>query len=205
MSNSRQEGRKGGGVALLIKQNLYFTICDNYKTSSFGSVFIELSGQVNSNKTIIGAIYRHPNTDQLTFNIEFDNLLRSITKGRTSCILLGDYNINLLNSSTDQKTSNFLDALFTNSVLPIITQLTRYGAQSATLIDNVITNKYLGQHLSGILLNDFSDHFPIFFVTGDISFKCHSEYFRKKVRLVTDNNLNCFEEKIINSSSEDAG
>ena len=128
----------------------------------------------------MGAIYRPPNTDQLTFNIEFDNLLRSITKACTSCILLGDYNINLLNSSTDQETSNFLDALFTNSALPMITQPTRYGAQSAALIDNVITNKYLGQHLSGILFNDFSDHFPIFLVTGDISLKCHSEYFMKK-------------------------
>ena len=35
VSNSWQEGRKEGGVALLIKHNLYFTICDNYKTSSF--------------------------------------------------------------------------------------------------------------------------------------------------------------------------
>ena len=91
VSNSRLEGRKGGGVALLTTFLLY------YKTSSFESVFIELSVQVNSNKTIIGDIYRPPNTDQLTFNIEFDNLLRSITKGCTSCILLGDYNINLLN------------------------------------------------------------------------------------------------------------
>ena len=114
---------------------------------------------------------------------EIDNLLRSITKGCTSCIQLGDYNINLLNSSTDQETCNFLNDLCTNSVLPMITQPTRYGAQSATLIDNVITNKYLGQHLSRILLNDFSYHFPIFFVTGNISFKCHSEYFMKKYHL----------------------
>ena len=146
--------------------------------------FLLSKGQVNSNNTIIGAIYRPPNIDQLTFNIEFDKLFRSITKGCTSCILLGDYNINLLHSSTDQETGNFLNALFTNSVLPTITQPTRYGAQSATLIDNVITNKYLEQHLSGILLNDFSDHFPIFVVTGDISFKCHSKYFMKKLRLV---------------------
>ena len=59
----------------------------------------------------------------------------------------------------------------------MITQPTRYEAYSATLIDNVITNKYLGQHLCGILLNDFSDHFLIFFVNEDISFKCQSEYF----------------------------
>ena len=67
---------------------------------------IELSCQVNSNKTIIRAIYRPPNTDQLTFNIDFDNLLSSMTKGCASCILLGDYNIILLNSSADQETGN---------------------------------------------------------------------------------------------------
>ena len=86
----------------------------------------------------------------------------------------------MLNSSTDQETNNFVDALFTNSILPIITQLTRYGAQSATLIDNVITNKYLGQHLSGILVNDLSDHLQLFLVTGYISFK---GYFMKKYDL----------------------
>ena len=41
VSSSRQEGRKGGGVALLIKHNFYFTIFDNYKTSSFESIFSE--------------------------------------------------------------------------------------------------------------------------------------------------------------------
>ena len=86
----------------------------------------------------------------------------------------------MLNSSTDQETNNFVDALLTNSILPMITQSNRYGAQSATLIDNVITNKYLGQHLSGILVNDFSNHFQIFLVTGDISFKV---YFMKKYDL----------------------
>ena len=116
MSNSRQEARKGGRVDVQIKQHFYFTICDNYKTSSFEMVFIELSGQVISSKPIIGAIYQPLNTEQLTFNIEFDNLFRSITKGCTSCILLGDYNINLLNSSTDQETGNFLIALFNNSI-----------------------------------------------------------------------------------------
>ena len=107
----------------------------------------------------------------------------------------------MLNSSTDEETGNFINTLFTDSVLPMITQPTRYRDQSATLIDNVITNKYLRQHLSGILLNDFSDHFQIFFVTGDISFKCqcHSGYFMKKVRLVSENHLNCFEEKIRNA------
>ena len=80
-NDKKLAGRKeGSGVALLIKQHFYFTICDNYKISSFESVFIELSGQVNNNKPIIGAIYRPPNTDQLTFNIVFYNLLRSITK-----------------------------------------------------------------------------------------------------------------------------
>ena len=36
---------------------------------------------------------------------------------------------------------------------------------SATLIDNILTNKIFrsdSKHLSGIILEDFSDHLPVF-------------------------------------------
>ena len=74
--------------------------------------------------------------------------------------------MNLLSSSIHQETSNFLDALFTNSVLPMITQPTRYGAQSATLIDNVITNKYMGQHYLEYYLTTSSTTSQYFLLLG---------------------------------------
>ena len=80
----------------------------------------------------------------------------------------------------------------------MITQPIRYGAQSATLIDNVITKHTWVSTFQKYFLMTFCDHFQISLVTGtgDISFKCHSEHFMKKVRHVSENNFNCFEEKV---------
>ena len=49
------------------------------------------------------------------------------------------------------------------SGIPVITKPTRIGATSATCIDNIITSKYHDHSLSGILIEDVSDHFPVFY------------------------------------------
>ena len=69
-----------------------------------------------------------------------------------SLFLMGDYNINLLNHEIHADTGDFLNLLYANTMLPMITRLTRYGEFSATLIDNIITNEYSGTSLAGILL-----------------------------------------------------
>ena len=58
-------------------------------------------------------------------------------------------------------------------MIPLITRPTRVTAYSATLIDNIFTNCFLHNILSGNILNDFTDHFPIFAFLNN-------EYFLKK-------------------------
>ena len=45
---------------------------------------------------------------------------------------------------------------------PKITLPTRITNRSSTLIDNILTNVYDDNHISGILINKISDHQPIF-------------------------------------------
>ena len=82
-------------------------------------------------------------------------------------MLVGDYNINVLDHETNSETGNFLSILFANTLLPVISKPTRYGEQSLTLIDNIITNIYNEKNVAGIILKDISDHLPIFFITGN--------------------------------------
>ena len=50
--------------------------------------------------------------------------------------------------------------------MPLITKPTRITKSTATLIDNIYTNNtHKTGHQSGILLNDISDHLPIFTIT----------------------------------------
>ena len=74
VSNRRQDGRNGGGVALFINQKLIFSVKD-IVSATFESVFIEICNQKSKRKTIIWAIYRPPDTDHSLFNKEFQNLI----------------------------------------------------------------------------------------------------------------------------------
>ena len=70
-------------------------------------------------------------------------------------ILLGDFNINLLNSGNDENISSFLDTLGNHLILPNITLPTRVTQNSKTLIDNIYSspvkfNKISGNLISGI-------------------------------------------------------
>ena len=53
MSNRRQDGRKGGGVALFINHKLIFSV-KGIVSVTFESVFIEICNQKSKRKTIMG-------------------------------------------------------------------------------------------------------------------------------------------------------
>ena len=77
-------------------------------------------------------------------------------------ILAGDFNINLLNHEVHAATDNFLNVMYAHKILPAIKRPTRYGECCATLIDNIFTNILDETNISGIILDDLSDHLPIF-------------------------------------------
>ena len=59
-------------------------------------------------------------------------------------------------------TQEFIDSLFSYMLIPIITRPTRLTAHTATLIDNIFTNCLTQIITNGIIINDISDHLPIF-------------------------------------------
>ena len=92
---------------------------------------------------------------------------------------MGDYNINLLNVDSHSLTADFNDTMCSFGLVPLITRPTRVAENSATLIDNIFTNKGVSydESVCGILVTDISDHYPIFCVdkilkhkTIDVSF-----------------------------------
>ena len=75
---------------------------------------------------------------------------------------MADFNIDLLTNDTNNLTVDFVHNMFANMFYPTISIPTRIVQQSATLIDNIITNIHEYPINSGILYDDISDHFPIF-------------------------------------------
>lgn len=65
---------------------------------------------VNKN-TVVSCIYRTPGSSVKTFIDKLEESLVRFNDNKVS-IICGDYNINLLNISTDSNCSNFLDTVY---------------------------------------------------------------------------------------------
>ena len=76
--------------------------------------------------------------------------------------LFGDFNINLLNYSSNNQVNTFLDYIYSFGLFPLITKPTRITSHSATLIDNIHTITHDYAHMSGIILCDINDHITVF-------------------------------------------
>ena len=76
--------------------------------------------------------------------------------------LCGDFNVDMLTYSCQDATSNFIDQLYSYGLHPLIIKSTRITKESATIIDNIFTNELQRITFSGLIINDLSDHLPIF-------------------------------------------
>ena len=156
----------GGGVALYFDKNLNINIkqrddlvCTN--TNIMECMFVQVSQtHLKVKDIIIGVVYRPPNTSIGGFFYAFIPITDKINKEKRPCYILGDFNINLLNSKNDTQT--FVNQLFTNGFYPRIDRPRRVTEHSATLIDNIFTNVHSADVVSGVWIADVADHLPIY-------------------------------------------
>ena len=101
--------------------------------------------------------------DLTDFNCNYLNkLLENISKEQKSIFLLGDFNVNLLNYNEHNQTNEFLVFLASNSFIPLILQPTRVTSHSYTLIDNIFSDIFDPDIVSGSLTATISDRLPQF-------------------------------------------
>lgn len=78
------------------------------------------------------------------------------------------------------------------NLIPKITRPSRITEHSATLIDNIFTNDIENGTVSGLLINDISDHLPIFIVTNVKNRNNESEKSEYYKRMRSAENLKAF-------------
>ena len=166
-----REHKKGGGVGILIRDNVIYKnrpdLNANNQNNSYENCFIELKG--SKYNIIIGSIYRPPNTDIDQFLDAYNNNLENISHEKNKELVLGlDHNLDLLKQTIHKKTQNFVEDSLDHSLLPVITKPTRISKSSATLIDNIIiSDKLKRDYTSSILINNLSDHLPCYLEIND--------------------------------------
>lgn len=124
------------------------------------SITIEIYKETNKN--VISCIYRTPGSSIETFTDWMEGMFSKINN--KAVFICGDFNMNLLNPNKHKTTDEFINTMYSLSLFPKITRPSRVTSHCATLIDNIFNNDIENHTVSGLLINDISDHLPVFTV-----------------------------------------
>ena len=185
-----------GGIGLYVKDTIQCTPREDLSVfipHVIECLFLEVN-QPHKKNEIIGVIYR-PNTapraDLDIFMSNIYDIMDIINKEGKCGILMGDFNINLLQFSSHNKTNAFLENVFSQGFMPLILKPTRVTPTSATLIDHIYTNKINQENnmniTSGIIVTDVADHFGTFYLRHNNGQTPKTSY--KQTRIYSDNNM----------------
>ena len=148
-----------GGAGLFLKDNLDYIVRNDLQLnvgSKFEAIFIEIQFP---KKKILCCIYRHLKSDisvQEFSNVYLEPVLQRISKENKHCVLMGDFNVDLLKMETHNDSNEFYNNLSSHFFTPYVIHPTRLRAK--TIIDNILFNSLEFKSLSGNLLIEISDH-----------------------------------------------
>ena len=171
----------------------------NIMNDCIEALFIEISKEDSGlcKDLIFGIIYRPPNQDVNAFNEYLEKILSQTKSEKKLMQIVGDFNINVLNTDDHIPTSEFSNIMYSHSMLPLITKPTRITSSSATLIDNIYSNNVSDTKiLNGLVYTDISDHMPIFSI--NYSRKIISKVTQIRTRLLNSKNTQSFCNKLVN-------
>jgi hypothetical protein len=117
------------------------------------------------------------------------NIFSDINELGLPAYIAGDFNIDLLKINCNDFVDDYINNVFLNGFIQIISKPTRCTGTSATLIDHILTNDVRNSYESCIIVNKLSDHFPVLtFCNKD---KPSAVQFIE-TRFLTENNIQLF-------------
>ena len=162
-------GRKGGGICILIQNDLKYQHRPELEFDSdcLEHIIVELKS--DTKPILLVSCYGAPNTNQLQFLKEYKTLLNTICIKERHVIIGMDHNLDLLKNTVHKNTQEFLELNLGHRLLPCISKLTRITHSTAMLIDNIFCTVDLhGSYKRYILIDDISDHMPCLTTLNDV-------------------------------------
>ena len=128
---------------MLVSRSVNCTILDEFSISLHCVECIFIKCSIGCKSLIVGVIYRPPNGDVTEFFTELNNIMSRLEQVHCDIkIVCGDFNFDLLKSTEgDINCLNFMNLMYSSSLLPLITKPTRVTDGGFSLIDNIfVTN-----------------------------------------------------------------
>ena len=177
-------GKKGGGVGIAIHKRLrYHRKTDLEEMSDLEICIAEIT--CHHKNILIVSLYRAPNTLSKDFINSYKKLVDCLYREKDKHVIIGiDHNYDLLKSGLHNAMHEFIDCNLDHDLWPIITKLTCIMKTTATLIDNIIVSPGIySSYLSGIIIENLSDHLPCLLVAKNIKFS------KKEIPVITSRKI----------------
>ena len=164
-ASCRQSG-EGGGTAIYVNSQLKAKPRKDLEANNFENTFVEIEIAYQSCKKhiIIGEVYRPPNFPHKEFLDHMEIILDKMENENKFSIISGDFNYNFLQIQDNKKVQLFFNLFKSYGFQPTIWKPTRITNNTEAILDNIFVTNFSSLHSSGIILEDWSDHFPIFFI-----------------------------------------
>ena len=190
--------KRCGGVALFIDKNYKCKIVKSM-SQAIDNIMecITVEIEMESSKNIlVSCVYRCPGSCIDTFSELLSGMYER--KINTKMVYVcGDYNIDLLNPLELTPITEFINLMYSMSLYPAITRPTRITSHSATIIDNIFTNVIEKKVKTGLIINDSSDHLPVFAVIQTCTKKKKDAITFKMCRKNSLNSVNSFKNDLL--------
>lgn len=146
----------GGGLVIYVKEDLRCTLRDNLHVDGIETLWLEVK-QAMQKSFLLGYTYRPPSANQKWIT-DFESILEQVYSENKEIILLGDFNLNLLENNINR---NWLQVTESVNLTQLVNMPTRVTANSSTLIDHAYCNK--PENIVDIFVPFYaiSDHYPV--------------------------------------------
>ena len=108
-----RDGHKGGGLCIFLRNTLSYKIRSdlNMNSDAIGCLCLEISTKT-SKKIILSLNYLPPNGDTTLFEKHMKSILSKNEATKKEVILIGDFNINLLDFDKNKRVQSFVNLMF---------------------------------------------------------------------------------------------
>ena len=158
-----RENKKGGGVAVLVRNGIDSVHCQTDRQETFEHITVKLSDR-QSSQLLVHVIYRPPSTSKSRFIEEFNSFMEAAALSPHENIILGDVNIQL--DSQNCWTDNFNTVLLDFDFIQHVSAPTHIQGH---ILDVLCTSKSLTSSVHHYVKDGISDHLAVFLLQHSLS------------------------------------
>ena len=149
----------GGGLVIYVKENLRCFLGEDLHVDGIEAMWLEVKNN-NKKAFMLGYVYRSLSSHQ-SWMMNFEKILEQVYTENWEVILLGDFNLNLLDISSSVRT--WRQVTESVNLIQLDDTPTRVTASTSTINDHAYSNK--PENIIDIFVPCYaiSDHYPVFF------------------------------------------